>query len=194
MDTAFLLPQVSGPVRPAPVLDDVQAARSQARKQRSERGSSLGIEMRSVVDHEVERLAAKLGGANSIQRRAVGLIYTVSDEDASVALTGSISIQRWEPDRRKLDADELLGREELVVQNDTATLKHADVDDSLDRPSPQLRKMRLDKPPVLAQDKTIAHGPPLLQHRRQAEFDLDVPVVNQVIGDPRNPVMRIDAF
>ena len=173
--------------------NDVQTAGSQARKQRSEDGSSLWIEVRSVVDYEIERLSAKLGSANSIQRGPVGLIHAMRDEDASIALTGGVFIQRGQPARRKLDTGQLLGGKELVVQNDTATPQHADVNDPLDKPGADLRKMRLDELPVLAQDKAIAYGPPLLQQGRQAQLDLHVPVVDQVIVDPGNLAPRLEA-
>jgi hypothetical protein len=36
--------------------------------------------------------------------------------------------------------------------------------------------------------------PPLLQHGRQAELDLDVSVVDKVVVDPRDLEARLDGF
>ena len=75
------LPFLSLPVRPAPVLDDVQPLGANARKQEVQRRLGRTIQMGAVVDHQIELAVREILLHDPVQGVVVALVDAVVQPD-----------------------------------------------------------------------------------------------------------------
>ena len=115
-----------------PVLDDEQAARAEVREQALEGGSGFGKPVGGVVDHQVDRRTAELGGHDLRETGTVGLVdpvarlHTVGD-----AGLRDVVVEHLHGLWVDLDRDQLRRLGQLTEERGTAPTADAQLEDHL---------------------------------------------------------------
>ncbi len=147
------------PVLPGPILDDVQAAGRQQRKQGLEAGPRRRVQVGAVVDHQVE-LAAQVALHDLAQRPTVRLVGAPAGQHPPLQVPGPQPAAKVRAVLAvgQVDGDQPLGLQVLLPEGGAAAVPDADLQHAA-RPKggrgPEAFEL-LDQLPVLVEVEAFA--------------------------------------
>ena len=168
-----------------PVLDRVHAPWTEVREQDLEGRHRRLVQVRGVVDDEVERGTAELGGDDLRQPRSVGLVHTEVGLDlVADPVAGDVVGERRGP-VGELDGHQLLGIGEGVEQGGAAAEPDTELDDALGR-----RRSNSSMYSSTSARGFITRGRPVLLDERERAVELERSHPQQRVVHEGHPVVH----